>query len=200
MLSDIVAPIKTAGLLLISMTLITGVMYPLGVTGLAHYFFPSQANGSLMQHEGKMIGSKWIGQSFSAVHYFWGRPSATTPFPYNAANSSGSNSGPSNPIFLATVAERAAKLKISDTALVPIDLVTASGSGLDPEISPAAALYQVSRIAKARGIAEEDLKVLIKSHTVDRTFGVLGEPRLNVLQLNLSLDNLSEYHARTTTP
>ncbi len=194
MFSAIINQLKIGFLLLVSMTILTGVLYPLGITGLAQYFFPEEANGSLIQDAEKVIGSRWICQAFSAPKYFWGRPSATLAVPYDAAYSTGSNSGPSNPAFLSTVRERVAKFHQIDKghALVPVELVTASGSGLDPEISPVAAFYQVPRIAKARGISEEAVRALIQDHLVKRTFGVLGEPRVNVLLLNLSLNDLSQ--------
>lgn len=194
MFSTIVTQLKIGVLLLISMTVLTGVLYPLGITAMAQSFFPEKANGSFIQKAEKVIGSRWIGQAFSAPQYFWGRPSATLPVPYDATHSTGSNSGPSNPAFLDAVKARVEKFqKIQSTHdLIPVELVTASGSGLDPEISPVAALYQVPRIAKARGVSEETLRILIKTHQLDRTFGVLGEPRVNVLLLNLSLNDLSQ--------
>lgn len=173
------------------MTFLTGLIYPLLITGVAQLLFPWQANGSLLRLNGQWIGSQLIGQSFTDNRYFWGRPSATTPYPYNAENSSGSNAGPSNPAFLAIIKTRAAALTQSDPQhqeLLPVDLVTASGSGLDPDISPLAAFYQVSRIAKARAAAPEKIIALIKTHTTQRSIGMLGEPRINVLQLNLALD------------
>lgn len=193
MLKDMMSQIKTACILLALLTIITGVLYPLAVTALAQLFFPWQANGSLIESNGKKIGSLLIGQDFSSPMYFWGRPSATKPFPYNGGASSGSNSGPSNPDFLATVQERVRYLKNSDldnSQSIPVDLVTASGSGLDPEISPFAAFYQISRIAKARHILEKDVQALIERQVKKRTFFLLGEPRINVLQLNIALDGL----------
>jgi K+-transporting ATPase ATPase C chain len=194
MFSEIIRQLKIGCLLLISMTLLTGVLYPLGITALAQYFFPIKANGSLIQQAGKKIGSELIGQSFSAADYFWGRPSATPLFPYNATNSAGSNQSPSNPDFLSAVAMRTATFQnmIANDSLVPINLVTASGSGLDPEISPAAALYQVPRVAKARGISEEALRDLIQQHVIERALGIFGEPRVNVVLLNLSLNDLGK--------
>jgi len=174
-------------------TVITGVIYPLIVTGVAQLVFPRQANGSLLVNNGKTVGSSLIGQSFSSPKYFWARPSATSPMPYNAANSSGSNLGPLNPALTENVKSRITQLKAADAAskpLVPVDLVTASASGLDPDISPAAAEYQVSRVAKARNIDESEVRNLIAKYTRDRQFGILGEPRINVLELNLALDNL----------
>jgi potassium-transporting ATPase KdpC subunit len=177
--------------------LITGVIYPLVVTGIAQVVFPSQANGSLILKDGKAVGSKLIGQSFDDPKYFWGRLSATGTFPYNAFNaanltgSSGSNYGPLNKALLDAVQARVAALKAADpanTAPIPVDLVTASGSGLDPHISVAAALYQLSRVAKARGMSETDVRTLVDKYTTGRQFGFLGEPMVNVLELNLALD------------
>jgi K+-transporting ATPase ATPase C chain len=173
---------------LIVFTLITGIAYPLIVTGVAQLAFKGEANGSLIEKDGRVIGSRLIGQQFTDPKYFWGRPSATSPMPYNGASSSGSNLGPTNPALREAVAERIQAL--GDARPVPGDLVTASGSGLDPHISPAAAAYQVPRVAKARGIAEGKLRSLISQHTESATLGVFGEPRVNVLALNLSLDGL----------
>jgi K+-transporting ATPase ATPase C chain len=174
-------------------TVITGVIYPLFVTGVAQLVFPRQANGSLLIDNGKTVGSSLIGQSFSSPKYFWARPSATSPMPYNAANSSGSNLGPLNPALIENVKARIEQLKKADAAskpMVPVDLVTASASGLDPDISPASAQYQVSRVAKTRNIDESQVRKLIAEYTRNRQFGILGEPRVNVLELNLALDNL----------
>lgn len=182
---------KTGLRLLLFMTVVTGTLYPLLVTGLAQFFFPWQANGSLIENKGKIIGSARIGQSFTEAHYFWSRPSATTPHAYNAANSSGSNMGPTNSVYLTSVKERIDNLRNHDPKqqnVIPIDLVTASASGLDPEISPQAAYYQISRVAQARRIPENQLRTLIAQYTQFRTLGCLGEPRVNVLQLNLALD------------
>ncbi len=192
MFKEAISQMKTAFILLVLLTMLTGLLYPLAVTALAQFFFPWQANGSLLERNGKKIGSLLIGQNFSSPIYFWGRPSATHPFPYNGEASSGSNSGPSNLDFLATVQERVSSLKeldLENNQLIPVDLVTASGSGLDPDISPFAAFYQVSRIASARHIPKEEVYALIERQIIKRTFILLGEPRVNVLQLNLALDN-----------
>jgi potassium-transporting ATPase KdpC subunit len=178
---------------LILFTGLTGVVYPLLVTGIAQAGFPHQANGSLIDQDGVVRGSSFIGQPFDDPRYFWGRPSATEPFPYNAAASSGSNLGPTNPALMIAVQNRIAALQEADpqnTTAIPVDLVTASGSGLDPHISIAAAVYQVPRIAKARGMDEEAVRALVEQYTQPRQLAVLGEPRLNVLELNLVLDGL----------
>jgi K+-transporting ATPase ATPase C chain len=179
---------------LIAFTVMAGVVYPLVVTGLARGLFPSQAGGSLVRQEGKTVGSALIGQPFTAPGYFWSRPSATSPFPYNAAASTGSNLGPTNPDLLSAVQARIEALRAADpgnTGKIPVDLVTSSGSGLDPDISPAAAEYQVERVARARGLAAEQVRQLVAAHTRGRQFGVLGEPRVNVLELNIALDRIS---------
>lgn len=184
---------KPALLMLIIMTVITGVVYPLVVTGIAQVAFPRQANGSLIQRDGKPVGSELIGQPFGDPKYFWSRPSATSPYPYNAASSSGSNQGPLNPALTEAVAARIKALRDADpgnTAPVPADLVTASGSGLDPHFSPAAAEYQVARVAKARGIDPTSVRSLVAESIEKRQLGFLGEPRINVLKLNLALDSL----------
>ncbi|WP_243047844.1 potassium-transporting ATPase subunit KdpC [Dyella sp. RRB7] len=183
--------LRNAAVMLLMMTVITGIAYPLVVTGLAQVLFPSQANGSLIEKDGKPIGSTLIGQSFTDPKYFWGRPSATTPQAYNGINSNGSNLGPTNPALTEAVKQRIDALRAADpgnTAPVPVDLVTASGSGLDPEISPAAAAYQVSRVAKARGLSVAQVQAMVSMATSGRQFGLLGEPRVNVLKLNLALD------------
>ena len=171
---------------LIVFTLVTGVVYPLVVTGIAQVAFKDQANGSLILQGGKVVGSSLIGQAFSDPKYFWGRPSATSPMPYNGASSSGSNQGPTNPALREAVESRIKDL--GGQTPVPADLATASGSGLDPHISPSAAKYQIARIARTRGIPEERLRELVQKYTESRQFGVLGEPRVNVLELNLALD------------
>jgi len=178
---------------LVLLTAITGVIYPLTVTAIAQVVFPWQANGSLLVRDGQPAGSALIGQPFDEPRYFWGRLSATAPFPYNAAASSGSNLGPTNPALLDQVKARVAALKQADpgnAAPIPADLVTASGSGLDPDISPAAAEYQVRRVARARGLDEAMVRRLVAEATEGSTFGLLGEPRINVLKLNLALDQL----------
>jgi potassium-transporting ATPase KdpC subunit len=185
--------LRNSLMMLLVMTIITGVAYPLLVTGLSQLLFPSQANGSLIAKNGQPIGSTLIGQSFTEPKYFWGRPSATSPQANNGMSSGGSNIGPTNPALTDAVKQRIAALQAADPgnhAPVPVDLVTSSGSGLDPEISPAAAQYQLGRVAKARGISDAQLKLLIAQATSGRQLGLLGEARVNVLQLNLALDAL----------
>jgi len=187
------AQIRPALTILFILTVLTGLVYPLLVTGIAQLIFPHPANGSLITSKGQVLGSQLIGQPFDDPKYFWGRPSATSPFPYNAAASSGSNLGPSNPALLQAVQQRVADLKAADptnTQPIPVDLVTASGSGLDPNISVAAALYQVPRVARVRGLSEAVVRALVDKYTQGRQFGFLGEPRVNVLELNLALDEL----------
>jgi K+-transporting ATPase ATPase A chain len=186
--------LRPAFVILLLVTLITGIVYPLLITGIAQVAFPTQANGNLIVHNGKVVGSALIGQPFTSSHYFWGRPSATSPVPDYAGLSSGSNLGPSNPALADAVKSRVAALHAADPANarpIPVDLVTASGSGLDPDISIAAALYQVPRVARERNLSETAMNNLIAAHTEPRQFGVLGEPRVNVLKLNLALDDLS---------
>jgi K+-transporting ATPase ATPase C chain len=195
--------IRPAIVILVALTLITGLVYPLAMTGIAQVIFPSQANGSMIERDGKVIGSALIGQTFEDDKYFHGRLSATTapdpkdatktvPAPYNAANSGGSNLGPSNKALIDRVKDDMAKLqKENPGAAVPADLVTTSASGLDPEISPEAALFQVPRVAKARNLAEDHVRKLVEDNTESRFLGLLGEPRVNVLKLNLALDRLS---------
>jgi potassium-transporting ATPase KdpC subunit len=179
-------------MVLILLSVVTGILYPLAVTGAAQLLFPHQANGSLIERNGKAVGSELIGQAFEDPNYFWGRLSATSP-PYNAANSGGSNLGPTNPALGEAAKARIEALRRADpahSAPVPVDLVTASGSGLDPDISVAAALYQVPRVARARGLGEANVRELVWRHVEDRQFGLLGEKRVRVLRLNLSLDGL----------
>ncbi|HWT39270.1 MAG TPA: potassium-transporting ATPase subunit KdpC [Paraburkholderia sp.] len=183
--------------LFVALTLITGIVYPALVTAVGQSVFSHQANGSLIEKDGKAVGSEIIGQQFDAPYYFWGRLSATTPNPYNAQGSGGSNLGPTNPALADEVKGRLAALHDADpsnTAAVPVDLVTSSGSGLDPEISPAAAAYQAARVAKARALPQEQVDALIVQNTSGRQLGVLGERRVNVLKLNLALDQLKPMH------
>jgi K+-transporting ATPase ATPase C chain len=183
--------IRPAVTMFVLLTAVTGVVYPLAVTGVARVLFPEQAAGSLLTQGGQAVGSSLIGQNFSDPKHFWGRPSATSPMPYNGANSSGSNQGPTNPALVDAVKGRIDALRAADpgnTAPVPVDLVTASASGLDPEISVAAARYQVLRVAKARGVSPADVEAAVARHTTGRLLGLLGEERVNVLELNLDLD------------
>ncbi len=183
--------IRTAGTLFIVFSLMLGVVYPLLTTGLAQLLFPRQANGSLMSIGAQRTASELIGQPFTGPGYFWGRPSATAPVAYNGAASTGSNLGPANPDLATAVKKRIAALRAADPENrlpVPVDLVTASGSGLDPHISPAAAMYQVPRVARARGMEEKEVAELVRRHIQDRTFGIFGEPVVHVLRLNMALD------------
>jgi potassium-transporting ATPase KdpC subunit len=183
--------IRPALVSLALLSVVTGLAYPALVTVVAQLIFPHQANGSLVVEDGRAIGSTLIGQTFDDPKYFWGRPSATSPFAYNAGASAGSNLSPTNPDLVKAVQGRVDALRAADpgnTATVPVDLVTASGSGLDPHISPAAALYQVSRVARARKLDERVVRELVERHIEGRQLGVLGEPRVNVLVLNLALD------------
>jgi potassium-transporting ATPase KdpC subunit len=183
--------IRPAVSLLALMTVLLGIVYPLVITGVAQVAFPRQAEGSLIYQNGKLIGSRSIGQSFSDPKYFWGRPSATTPQPYNGLASTGSNLGPLNPALLDAVKTNANALHDADPdnrQSIPVDLVTASASGLDPDISPAAAHYQAARVARARNLALASVETLIDAHVRGRLFGLFGEPRINVLELNLALD------------
>jgi K+-transporting ATPase ATPase C chain len=185
--------VRPAVTLLILMTLITGIAYPLVVTGVARVLFPAQAAGSLIVKDGKPVGSRLIGQPFSDPKYFWSRPSATSPQPYNGLSSGGSNLGPLNPALTDAVKARIAALQAADPsnhAPVPVDLVTASASGLDPDISLAAAYYQVDRIARLRHLSPDRVRALIAAHGSGRWLGVLGEPRVNAMELNLALDGM----------
>ena len=180
---------------LLILTVITGVVYPLVVTGIAQLIFPHQANGSIVFKDSDAVGSSLIGQQFDNPKYFWSRLSATSPMPYNGANSSGSNMGPLNPVLTDNIKARVAALQSYEPAnktMVPVDLATSSGSGLDPDISLAAANYQISRVAKARNINEIEVKKLVVKYSKGRQLGVLGEPRINVLELNLALDILEK--------
>ncbi|HSH98524.1 MAG: potassium-transporting ATPase subunit KdpC [Methylophilaceae bacterium] len=186
--------LRPAIALFLGLTLITGAIYPLLTTGIGKAFFPQQTQGSLIKKEGNVVGSTLIGQNFTGPKYFWGRPSATGPYPNNAAASSGSNQGPLNPVLMDAVNGRIAALKQADPdnkLPVPVDLVTASASGLDPEISPAGAIYQIDRVAKTRGFTPEQVTELVQKHIQGRQFGILGEPRVNVLALNIALDETS---------
>ena len=185
--------LRAAIILLLLMTVLCGVVYPVVITVIARGVFPIQADGSLIHANGRLVGSRLIGQSFSDPGHFWGRPSATSPQAYNGLASSGSNLGPSNPALLEQAKANAKKMKDADPANprpVPVDLVTASGSGLDPEISRAAADYQAARVAAARGLTLARVQALITAHSQGRVLGILGEPRVNVLELNLALDTL----------
>src|SRR5437899_10306137 len=192
--------IRIGLILFLLFTLLTGVIYPLVVTAISQIAFPHRANGSVVERNGQPIGSELIGQQFDDPCYFWGRPSATEKVPYNAASSSGSNLGPTNPDLLKTIKERIETIRQAhpdQTVPVSADLVTASASGLDPHISPAAAEYQVARVAKARGMTEDAVRQLVVLHTEGRTLGLLGEPRVNVLRLNLALEEASRSEGHT---
>ncbi|MFC0667300.1 potassium-transporting ATPase subunit KdpC [Azotobacter chroococcum] len=187
--------VRPAVSLFLLLSAVTGLAYPLAVTGIARAVFPEQAAGSLILEDGQVVGSELIGQHFSDPKHFWGRPSATAPQPYNAAASSGSNLGPLNPALIEAVEARLEALRAADPGnarAVPVDLVTASASGLDPHISPAAALWQVPRVARARGLAEAQVRSLVEGHAEGRQWWLLGEPRVNVLKLNLALDALGQ--------
>jgi K+-transporting ATPase ATPase C chain len=193
MKSHIRNELRPALVLFLGLTALTGLLYPALITVLAHALFPGAARGSLIEHDGRMLGSTLIGQAFTDPKYFWSRPSATTPLPYNGAASGGSNLGPLNPALTDAVQVRITALRAADpgnSAPVPVDLVTASASGLDPDVSVAAARYQVGRIARARGLAPVRLEALVRTHSRGRLLGFLGEPRVNVLELNLALDTL----------
>jgi len=185
--------LRTSVIAIVLFTVLTGFIYPLLVTGIAQLVFPGKANGSMLKKDGKVIGSELIGQAFSSPKYFWGRLSATVPYAYNAASSSGSNYGPLNPALLDATGKRVKALQDADSLgakSIPVDLVTASGSGLDPHITVAAALYQVPRVARARHLKEETVRTMVEQQTEGRTLGFLGEPRVNVLKLNIALDEL----------
>jgi K+-transporting ATPase ATPase C chain len=187
--------LRTSVIAIFLFTVLTGLLYPLMVTGIAQLAFPGKANGSLLRKDGKVVGSELIGQPFSDPKYFWSRLSATGPFAYNAGASSGSNYGPLNPALLGAAQKRIKELKDADpqnTQPVPVDLVTASGSGLDPHISVAAALYQLPRVARTRNMGEERVRSLVNQYTEGRQLGFLGEPRVNVLKLNLALEDISK--------
>ncbi len=186
--------VRPALMMLLLLTLITGVLYPLAVMAIGQVLFPSRANGSIIERNGKAVGSALIGQAFASPKYFWSRPSATSPFPYNAASSSGSNYGPLNPALLKTVRDRIDLLHAADPEnhqTIPVDLVTASASGLDPHISLAAAMYQAPRVARARNLPEANVRALVRKYTDPRSLRVLGEPGVNVVRLNLALDEAS---------
>jgi potassium-transporting ATPase KdpC subunit len=183
--------LRPAASLLVVLTLVVGIAYPFVITGAARVAFPSQAEGSLLRDGDHVIGSRLIGQAFSDPKYFWGRPSASGPYPYNGIASGGSNLGPLNPALIDQVSARVKALREADpgnTKPVPVELVNASASGLDPEISPAAAAYQIPRVARARGLTAAQIEALVRAHQRDRLLGFLGEPRINVLELNLALD------------
>lgn len=185
--------LRPAIVLFVVLSVLTGLVYPLLVTGIAQLIVPDAANGSLIERDGQVVGSRLIGQAFSDPKYFWGRPSATGPMPYNATASSGSNQGPLNPALVDAVKGRIEALKAADPdnkLAIPADLVNASASGLDPHISPEAAAYQVARVAGQRNLLAADVKALVSTHTEGRQWGVFGEPRVNVLQLNIALDAL----------
>jgi K+-transporting ATPase KdpC subunit len=185
--------LKPAVVSFLMLTVLTGLLYPLVITGAAQLIFPRQANGSLIIQNGQPVGSQLIGQPFDDPKYFWGRLSATSPYPYNASASSGSNLGPTNPALIAEVQARVQALQAADlgtTQSIPVDLVTSSGSGLDPDISVAAALYQAPRVARVRGLSEDQVRTLVQKYTQGRELIILGEPRVNVLELNLALDQL----------
>lgn len=192
--------VRPAISLFVALSVVTGVAYPLLVTGAARVAFPAQAAGSLVVQDGQAVGSRLIGQNFADPKHFWGRPSATSPMPDNAANSGGSNAGPLNPALVDAVKGRIDALQAADPdhhAPIPVDLVTASASGFDPEISPAAAEYQAARVARARGLALDRVRAAIAAHTTGRTLGFMGEPRVNVLELNLDLDGTASHPARS---
>ena len=192
---DIIKMIRNAVMTMLVLTVLTGIIYPLAITGIAQVIFPARANGSIIMKAGKPAGSVLIGQQFDGPEYFWSRPSATAPYPYNGGSSSGSNLGPNNPALMNNVKARVAALHAADPgnkAPIPVDLVTSSGSGLDPAISPSAALYQAGRVARARGLDETKVRALIEANTKGRFLGIFGEPTVNVLKLNLALDEMQK--------
>ena len=193
MLSTLTSQLRPAVSVFALLTVVTGLAYPYAMNGLAQATFPAEAAGSLIVRDGQLVGSSLVGQNFTDPGHFWGRPSATGPQPYNGAASSGSNQGPLNPALADAVKARIEALRVADpdnTAPVPVDLVTASGSGLDPHLSPAAAEYQVARVARARGLDPEDVRALVAQHRSEPQFGLFGDARVNVLTLNLALDAL----------
>ena len=193
MLSTLTSQLRPAVSVFALLTVVTGLAYPYAMNGLAQATFPAEAAGSLIVRDGKLVGSSLVGQNFTDPGHFWGRPSATGPQPYNGAASGGSNQGPLNPALADAVKARIEALRVADpdnTAPVPVDLVTASGSGLDPHLSPAAAEYQVARVARARGLDPEDVRALVAQHRSEPQFGLFGDARVNVLTLNLALDAL----------
>ncbi|MEZ7912966.1 MAG: potassium-transporting ATPase subunit KdpC [Propionivibrio sp.] len=193
MLSTLTSQLRPAVSVFALLTVVTGLAYPYAVNGIAQATFPAEAAGSLIERDGKLVGSTLVGQHFTDPGHFWGRPSATGPQPYNGAASGGSNQGPLNPALADAVKARIAALRAADpdnTAPIPVDLVTASGSGLDPHLSPAAAEYQIARVARARGLDPEDVRALVAQHRSEPQFGLFGDARVNVLTLNLALDAL----------
>jgi K+-transporting ATPase ATPase C chain len=192
---------RQSAMLLVALAVLTGIVYPLFILGVGHAFFHNKADGSLIVQDGRILGSSLIGQPFSDPRYFWSRPSATASYPYNGAASGGSNLGPTNPDRLQDISDRIAALRALDpgnSSPVPIDLVTASASGLDPDISPAAAEYQVARVAAARGLSAETVRGLVQQYTKGRQLGFLGEPRVNVVELNLALNRWVEQDGAVT--
>lgn len=190
-----ISHIRAICMMFVALSLLTGAIYPALVTAVAQGIFSHRANGSVVERDGKPVGSELIGQNFTDPRYFWSRPSATADVPYNAASSSGSNLGPTNPALLDAVRDRVKAIRAAhpdQTGAVPADLVTASASGLDPHISPAAAAYQVTRVARARNLSVDEVRQIVAKNTEQRTFGILGEPRVNVVRLNMALDNLAK--------
>jgi potassium-transporting ATPase KdpC subunit len=197
--TNVISELRPAVVLFVLLSLLTGAAYPLLVTGIAQSVFPDAADGSLIERDGRVVGSRLIGQTFTQPRYFWSRPSTTSPTPHNAGASAGSNLGARNPALAEAVKERVAALRAADpgnTAPVPVDLVTASASGLDPHISRAAADFQAARVARVRGLSDADVRALIEAHTQPRVLGFFGESRVNVLELNLALDRRATMPAR----